>query len=81
MILANEKSKINQSNLNLLERQVETDRARLERGQITLSDLSQSEASLAGAQANFIQSENEIISSKLNYENVIGPILDTNSVR
>ena len=78
LILANEKSKINQSNLNLLERQVETDRARLERGQITLSDLSQSEASLAGAQANFIQSENEIISSKLNYENVIGPILDTN---
>ena len=46
----------------------------LERGQITLSDLAQSEASLAGAQANFIQSQNEIISNKLNYENIIGPI-------
>ena len=66
LILANEKSKINQSNLDLLERQVETDRARIERGQITLSDLAQSEASLAGAQANFIQSENEIIANKLN---------------
>ena len=81
LILANEKSKINQSNLDLLERQVETDRARLERGQITLSDLAQSEASLAGAQANFIQSKNEIISNKLNYENVIGLISDENSLK
>ena len=80
LILANEKLKINQSNLKLLERQVETNRARLERGQITLSDLAQSESSLAGAQANFIQSKNEIISNKLNYENVIGPIVDMNSL-
>ena len=80
LILANEKLKINQSNFNLLERQVETNRARLERGQITLSDLAQSESSLAGAQANFIQSRNEIISSKLNYENVIGPIININSL-
>ena len=80
LILANEKLKINQSNLNLLERQVETNRARLERGQITLSDLAQSESSLAGAQANFIQSQNEVISNKLNYENIIGPIVDANSL-
>ena len=80
LILANEKLKINQSNLNLLERQVEANRARLERGQITLSDLAQSESSLAGAQANFIKSQNEIISNKLNYENVIGPITDINKL-
>ena len=80
LILANEKLKINQRNLNLLERQVETNRARLERGQITLSDLAQSESSLAGAQANYIQSQNEIITNKLNYENVIGPIIDINSL-
>jgi len=80
LILTSEKLKINQSNLNLLERQVETNKARLERGQITLSDLAQSESSLAGAQANFIQSQNEIISSKLNYENVIGPITNINSL-
>ena len=80
LVLANKKLKINQSNLNLLERQVETNRARLERGQITLSDLAQSESSLAGAQANFTQSKNEIISSRLNYENVIGPIIDINSL-
>ena len=80
LILANEKLKINQSNLNLLEKQVETNRARLERGQITISDLAQSESSLAGAQANFILSSNEIVSNKLNYENVIGPITDINSL-
>jgi len=80
LVLANKKLKINQSNLSLLERQVETNKARLERGQITLSDLAQSESSLAGAQANFIQSKNEIISSKLNYENVIGPITDINNL-
>ena len=80
LLLANKKLNINQSNLSLLERQVETNKARLERGQITISDLAQSESSLAGAQANFIQSKNEIISSKLNYENVIGPIADINSL-
>ncbi|MDA9606209.1 TolC family protein [Candidatus Pelagibacter sp.] len=80
LILANKKLKINQSNLSLLERQVETNKARLERGQITLSDLAQSESSLAEAQANFIQSKNEIIFNKLNYENVIGPIADINSL-
>ncbi|MDA7638471.1 TolC family protein [Candidatus Pelagibacter sp.] len=80
LVLANKKLKINQSNLSLIERQVETNKARLERGQITISDLAQSESSLAGAQANFIQSKNEIISSKLNYENVIGPIADINSL-
>ena len=80
LILAKKKFEINISNLNLLERQVETNKARLERGQITLSDLAQSESSLAEAQANFIQSQNEIMSNKLNYENVIGPITDINSL-
>ena len=80
LILANQKFKINENNLGLLDRQVETDRARLERGQITLADLAQSEASLAGAQTKLIQSKNEIITNKLNYENIIGPISDPNSL-
>ena len=74
LILANEKFKINQNNVNLLERQVETNQARLERGQITLVDLAQSESSLAGAQANFIQARNEVVTAKLVYEKIIGPI-------
>ena len=74
LILTNEKLKINQNNVNLLERQVETDQARLERGQITLVDLAQSESSLAGAQAKLIQARNEAVTAKLTYEKIIGPI-------
>ena len=74
LIFANEKLKINQRNIDLLERQVETDQARLEREQITLVDLAQSESSLAGAQAKFIQAKNESITAKLVYEKIIGPI-------
>ena len=74
LIFSNEKLKINEINVNLLERQVETDQARLERGQITLADLAQSESSLAGAQAKFIQAKNETVTAKLEYEKIIGPI-------
>ena len=80
LILANEKLTINQINLSLLERQVETDKVRLERGQITVSDLAQSKSSLAGAQAQFIQAKNEIVTNKLNYENIIGKILNPKSL-
>ena len=77
LISAMEKLKINRSNVNLLDRQVETDKIRLERGGISLSDVAQSESSLAGAQAKLIQAENDFLTSKLNYENVIGKIADT----
>ena len=76
-IFANEKFTIYKRNLNLNERQVEMDQIRLERGQVSVADLAQSESSLAEAQAKFIQSKNDIITAKLNYENVIGPITDT----
>ena len=76
LVSANEKLKINRSNVNLLDRQVETDRIRLERGNISLSDVAQSESSLAEAQAKLIQAENDFLTSKLNYENVIGKLSD-----
>ena len=81
LILSNEKLNINLRNLNLLERQVESDRIRLERGDITLSDLSQSESSYAGAQAQFIQAQNEVVTNRLNYENIIGKINDPSSLK
>ena len=80
LIFTDEKLKINQNNINLLERQVETDQARLERGQITLVDLAQSEASLAGAQAKLIQAKNESVTAKLVYEKIIGPINDLSTL-
>ena len=80
LILSNEKLKINKANVNLLERQVETDRIRFERGQVTLADVAQSESSLAKAQAKFIQAQNDVLTSKLNYENIIGPLSNSNSL-
>ena len=76
LVSANEKLKINRSNVNLLDRQVETDRIRLERGNISWSDVAQSESSLAGAQAKLIQAENDFLTNKLNYENIIGKLND-----
>ena len=80
LVLANNKYKINQSNVNLFERQVETDQARLEKGQISLVDLAQSESSLAGANAKFIEAKNEVVTGKLIYENVIGSIDNINNL-
>ncbi|WP_440618751.1 TolC family protein [Candidatus Pelagibacter sp. HIMB1493] len=76
LILAYEKLNINEENVNLLQRQFELDNARLSRGQITASDLAQSQSSLAGAQARYIEAQNNIVTSRLNYENVIGTIAE-----
>ena len=81
LISAKEKFSINNTNVNLLERQVETDRIRLERGNITLSDVAQSESSLAGAKAKLIQAENDLLTSRLNYENIIGQLNDIESLK
>ena len=80
LILANKKLRINRSNVNLLNTQVETDQARQERGQITLTDLAQSESSFAGAKAKFIEAKNDVIASRLIYENVIGPIVNSDDL-
>jgi len=80
LVLANEKLGINKKNVDLFEGTVETAQARLERGQITIADLAQSESSLAGAEAKFIQAENEVITAKLIYEKIIGPISDVNNL-
>ena len=76
LILARETLKINSKNLNLLIRQVENDKIRRDRGQITNTDLAQSESSLAGAQAQFAKAKSDLLISKLNYENIIGKISD-----
>ena len=81
LILAREKLIINRKNLNLLNRQVENDKIRRDRGQITNTDLAQSESSLAGAQAQFTQSKSDLLISKLNYENIIGKIANSNQLK
>ena len=66
--------KFNLANVDLFERQVESDSARLQKGEITLTDLAQSESSVSGAQAKFIKAKNETVTAKLVYEKIIGPV-------
>ena len=50
LIFKSKNEGFNLSNVNLFERQVDSDNARLQKGEITLTDLAQSESSLAGAE-------------------------------
>ena len=72
LLLNRKKVNINLMNIDLLERQVETDQNRLEKGEINLTDLAQSEASLAGARAELIAAQNDLVTSRANFEKIIG---------
>ena len=72
LLLSQKKADINKINIDLLERQEETDRDRLEKGEINLTDLAQSEASLAGAEAKLITAQNDLVTSKANFDKIIG---------
>ena len=70
LIFKSKNRKFNLSNVDLFERQVDSDNARLQKGEITYTDLAQSESSLAGAKANLIKAGTELLSSKTNFERV-----------
>ena len=70
LIFKSKNQKFNLSNVNLFQRQVDSDSARLQKGEITLTDLAQSESSLAAAKANLIKAKTELLSSKTNFERV-----------
>ena len=70
LIFKSKNQEFNLSNVNLFERQVDSDSARLQKGEIALTDLAQSESSLAGARANLIKAKTELLASKTNFERV-----------
>ena len=70
LIFKSKNDEFNSSNVNLFERQVDSDSARLQKGEITLTDLAQSESSLAGARADLIKAKTELLVSKTNFERV-----------
>jgi len=72
MLAAEKKLKITEDNLNLSDKQVELDKSRYERGVIKLSDLAQSESSLAGAKAKFIRAKNNLLVNEQNFINIVG---------
>ena len=70
LIFKSKNKEFNSLNVNLFERQVDSDSARLQKGEITLTDLAQSESSLAGARADLIKAKTELLASKTNFERV-----------
>ncbi len=70
LIYKTKNERVNISNVNLFERQVEYDNARVQKGEVSLTDLAQSESSLAGANANLIKAKTELLSSISNFERV-----------
>ena len=72
LLLNRKKVNINLMNVDLLERQVETDQNRLEKGEINLTDLAQSESSFAGANAQLITAQNNLVTSRANFIKITG---------
>ena len=70
LIYNNQNTKFNLSNVDLFERQVESDSARVQKGEITLTDLAQSESSLAGANAKLIAAETELLTANAEFERI-----------
>ena len=64
--------KLNINNEQVLKRQLETTRDRFEVGKITLPDVHQVEARLAGANADRIDFEGKLEASRAAYRNVVG---------
>ncbi len=70
LIFRSKNAEFNLLNVNLFERQVDSDSARLQKGEVTLTDLAQSESSLAGARADLIKAKTELSTTKTNFERV-----------
>ena len=70
LIFKSKSKEFNLANVDLFERQVESDRSRLQKGEISLTDLAQSESSLAGAQAAFIKADSEYVSAIAEFERI-----------
>ena len=70
LIFKKKSREFNLANVDLFERQVESDRSRIQKGEISLTDLAQSESSLAGAQAAFIKADTEYVSAVAEFERI-----------
>ena len=70
LIFKKKSREFNLANVDLFERQVESDRTRIQKGEISLTDLAQSESSLAGAQAAFIKADTEYVSAVAEFERI-----------
>jgi len=63
---------LREKNVEVLRRQLEASQDRFQVGEITRTDVAQSEARLSGSQSNLIRAEATLIASRASYERVVG---------
>lgn len=63
---------LNQNNIQVLERQLQASRDRFRVGEVTRTDVAQSEARLEGARSTLLSSEATLAGSRAQYQRVIG---------
>ena len=64
--------KLNEQNITLLKKQLEASKARFDVGEITRTDVAQSEAALSRGEAQLIAAQASLKASRLAYEHVVG---------
>jgi outer membrane protein len=64
--------KLNQNNIEVLKRQLEATRDRFRVGELTRTDVAQSEARLSGARTSLTQGQAQLTASRAAYERVVG---------
>lgn len=69
--------KLSMNNEEVLRRQLEASRDRFEVGEITLTDVAQSESRLASATADRIEAEGDLAASRADFQRVIGMVAGT----
>lgn len=65
------------NNLERLKKQLEATRDRFEVGEVTRTDVAQAEARVARANADLIQAQGGLVSSRVNFEKVVGLVPET----
>ncbi|WP_374765170.1 TolC family outer membrane protein [Yunchengibacter salinarum] len=64
--------RLNENNVRVLERQLQASRDRFAVGEVTRTDVAQSEARLEGARAQLLNAEAQLAASRAAYERVVG---------
>jgi outer membrane protein len=69
--------KLRQNNLTVLQKQLDATQEQFRVGELTRTDVAQSQARLAGAQADFVTAQGQLAVSRSNFEHVIGRPAET----
>jgi outer membrane protein len=69
--------KLRQNNVEVLQKQLDATQEQFKVGELTRTDVAQSQARLAGAQADLVTAEGQLAVSRSNFEHVIGRAAET----